>query len=136
MNERIQHPDSRVSTRDVLLLAFANLASYGIAAHPALGGDARRARTALRAAILARYPHAIGSYIFWTADREACFAADGTLRTPLVLHHSGPEVARAAQAALKSVGLAATDIADRLQLRVSPNPTTPVDVRLHAYGYS
>lgn len=136
MNERIQHPDSRVNARDLLLLAFANLASYGIAAHPALGADARCVRATLRAEILAHDPQAIGSYIFWTADREACFAADGTLRTPLVLHHSGPEVARAAHAALTSVGLAATDVADPPQLWVNPPPITPVQVRLHANGYS
>jgi hypothetical protein len=45
------------SDRDRLLLAFANLASHGIAARPAMATDMAR----LAAAIGARHPRSLGS---------------------------------------------------------------------------
>lgn len=102
----IHQPSGQLpSTRDRLLLAFANLASYGIAAHPALASDSLTTRIALHAEILARHPRATGSYIFWTAQDDQAFGPDGELRQPLTLHHSGADVARATDAALAAVGL-------------------------------
>lgn len=108
-----------LSTRDRLLLAFADLASYGILAQPAIDLEPDAARQILYRDIIARYPDAIGSYIFWTTADEACFGRDGNLRCPLTLHHSGAEVARAAHAALHRVGVSVADGAQSPQLLVN-----------------
>jgi hypothetical protein len=93
------------NVRDRLLLAFANLASYGIAAHGALEGDACATRRRLRADVLARHPHAIGSYVFWTYADDERFGEDGGLDADLVLHCSDHDVVAAVRAACQQVGV-------------------------------
>jgi hypothetical protein len=92
-----------------LLRAFAVLADHGITAYPGFDAEPAAARHALRSAILAEYPHALGSYVFWTAADEEAFTEEGSLRAPLVLHHSGSDVVRAAHAALSLCGLRAVE---------------------------
>jgi hypothetical protein len=118
-------PPCTGSARLRLLRAFAVLADHGIAAHPGVDAAPDDARRTLRSAILAEFPDALGCYIFWTAADEPAFAADGTLLRPLVLHHSGADVARAARAALGDQGLRARDGTDPTTLCVHPadNPT-------------
>jgi len=89
------------SDRDRLLLAFANLASHGIAARPAMATDMTR----LAAETRARHPHGLGSYVFWDRDNDASFDPTGTLTTALTLHCSGEEALTAAHAACRQVGV-------------------------------
>jgi hypothetical protein len=91
----------QLSDRDRLLLAFANLASYGIAARPAMAGDA----AGLAAELRARHPRGLGSYVFWHHDDDASFDRTGTLTAALTLHCSGDETLRAARAACRQVGV-------------------------------
>lgn len=120
------------STRMRLLRAFAVLADHGVTAYPGFEAEPPAARRALRDAILAEYPHALGSYIFWTAGDEPAFADDGSLRGPLVLHHSGADVVRAAHAALSRCGLRAVegDAPDTLVL-LPAGPVTRSAARAH-----
>jgi hypothetical protein len=90
-----------LSDRDRLLLAFANLASHGIAARPAMASDAARLAAELRA----RHPLGLGSYVFWHCDNDASFDPTGTLTTALTLHCSGEEALTAAHAACRQVGI-------------------------------
>jgi len=90
-----------LSDRDRLLLAFANLASHGIAARPAMASDAAR----LAAELGARHPRGLGSYVFWHHDNDASFDPTGTLTTALTLHCSGEEALTAARAACRQVGV-------------------------------
>jgi hypothetical protein len=90
-----------LSDRDRMLLAFANLASHGIAARPAMATDMSR----LAAETRARHPHGLGSYVFWHRDNEASFDPTGTLTTALTLHCSGEEALTAAHAACRQVGV-------------------------------
>ena len=94
-----------LSQRDRLLLAFADLAGYGIAAHESLAAPPDEAHAALRAELAARHPQGLGSYVFWTAIDDARFDIDGELTAPLPLHVSAEEVAAAALAAGRSHGL-------------------------------
>jgi hypothetical protein len=90
-----------LSDRDRLLLAFANLASHGIAARPAMASDAAQLAAELRA----RHPRGLGSYVFWHRDNDASFDPTGTLTTALTLHCSGEETLTAARAACHQVGV-------------------------------
>src|SRR3954471_10219315 len=90
-----------LSDRDRLLLAFANLASHGIAARPAMASDA----TQLAAELRARYPRGLDSYVFWHCENDASFDPTGTLTTALTLHCSGEEALTAARAACRQVGV-------------------------------
>lgn len=89
--------------RDALLLAFAELAGYGIATVAGAGGTAAQARWEVLAALRERAPYALGSFVFWLASDEHLFATGG--RPPL--HTSGAEVDRALAAALVHQGLRA-----------------------------
>ncbi len=63
---------------------------------------------AIRAATLARFPHADGSYLFWTApDDHACFTPDGDLTRSLTVYVDGPGIERAFHGALHLVALTA-----------------------------
>jgi hypothetical protein len=88
--------------RDALLLAFAELAGYGIATVPG-AGTAARARWEILAALRERSPCALGRYVFWGAGDEHLFAGGG--RPPL--YTSGADVERALAAALTHQGLRA-----------------------------
>ena len=89
------------SDRDRLLLAFANLASHGIAARPAMASDAAQLAAELRA----RHPRGLGSYVFWHRDNDASFDPTGTLTTALTLHCSGEETLTAARTACHQAGV-------------------------------
>jgi hypothetical protein len=107
-----------LSDRDRLLLAFANLASHGIAARPAMASDATRLAAELRA----RHPGGLGSYVFWHRDNDASFDPTGTLTTALTLHCSGEEVLTAARAACGQVGVGVVRAGRSHTLTVTSDP--------------
>ena len=88
-----------VASRDRLLLAFAELEMYGIAARDAVDAEPGRTRARLSAQIRAGAPHALGSYVFWVRADEA--GAVGQLP----LYTSGAEVDRAVVAACAHHGV-------------------------------
>ena len=77
-----------IGDRDRLLLAFAELSSWGIVAEDSLPGTADRAREDLLVRRWGRAPQAMGSYVFWLAADDTCFGPDGRLRAVLPLHAS------------------------------------------------
>jgi hypothetical protein len=93
------------STRDRLLLAFANLASYGIAARDAYGDDAAEAHAAIAADLRLRHPHGLGSYVFWTRADDDRFDVQGNLTAELMLHTGGHRTAEAVRTACALAGL-------------------------------
>ena len=95
-----------LSDRDRLLLAFANLASYGIAARDAYGENATEAHAAVAADLRLRYPHGLGAYVFWTrADDARSFDAYGRLIAELPLHTGGDRTAEAVRTAVALEGI-------------------------------
>ena len=101
-----------LSDRDRLLLAFANLASYGIAARDAYGDSATEAHAAVAADLRLRHPHGLGAYVFWTRTDDASrFDAYGNLISELPLHTGGEGTAEAVRsaAALAGIELAVAD---------------------------
>jgi hypothetical protein len=85
--------------RDRLALAFAELNSHGILAYTALPTTVERGHALLRAELAARYPHGLGSYVFFTQADEQQFDPAGHLTVALPLHCSNQEVATAVEAA-------------------------------------
>jgi hypothetical protein len=83
------------STRDRLLLAFAELGRYCIVAREGLPGDAEDTRARLGEELATELPDGMGSFVFWTRDDEAAFERFGELGADLALHVSGDEVADA-----------------------------------------
>ena len=83
-----------LSSRDRLLLAFANLQSYGIAAKACLDQTAETAHEDLWVELKATFPHGLGSYVFWLAGDEVLFSSSGDLMdgTELPLHYSTEDV--------------------------------------------
>ena len=88
------------NSRDALLLAFAELGGYGIVTVAGADGTPGQAHREIGAALRARAPHGLGSYVFWLRADEHHFADGGT--PPL--HTSGREVDRALAAALRDQG--------------------------------
>ena len=86
-----------LNDRDRMLLAFANLASHGIAARPAMASDAAELAAELRA----RHPRGLRSYVFWHRDDDASFDPTGTLTDALTLHCSSVVSSTAARAACR-----------------------------------
>ncbi len=72
--------------RDRLLLAFANVASYGVRARPALAASAPDGHRRLAAELRVAHPAALGSYVFWTRPDDAAFGPDGELAGVVRLH--------------------------------------------------
>lgn len=97
--------DYRPVAFDRLLLAFSNLESYGIEARITRGSDPALELERLKNSIRERYPAGSASCIFTTFAGIECFDSTGELRSPLAVHHSGPDVARAAKAAFGEFGL-------------------------------
>jgi hypothetical protein len=89
--------------RDALLLAFAELAGYGIVTVAGAAGSAAQARSEILAALRERAPYELGCDVFWLAGDEHLFAAGG--RPPL--HAGGAGVQQALAAALVHQGLRA-----------------------------
>ena len=95
-----------LSDRDRLLLAFANLASYGIAAREAYGDSATEAHAAVAADLRLRFPHGSGAYVFWTRPDDArSFDAYGRLIAELPLHVGGEQTAEAVRTAVALEGI-------------------------------
>jgi hypothetical protein len=95
-----------LSDRDRLLLAFANLASYGIAARDAYGDSATEAHAAVAADLRLRHPHGLGAYVFWTANDDArSFDAYGRLIAELPLHTGGEGTSAAVRTAVALEGI-------------------------------
>jgi hypothetical protein len=89
--------------RDRLALAFAELNRHGILARTALPTTAERGHALLRAEVAARYPHGLGSYVFFTQADEQQFDPTGDLTAALPLHCSSGEVVTAVEAACAGV---------------------------------
>ena len=83
-----------VSSRDRLLLAFANLESYGIAATSCLDQERDAAHEQFGAELTARFSHGLTSYVFWLAVDESLFSSSGDLTNDaeLPLHYSTEHV--------------------------------------------
>jgi hypothetical protein len=96
-------PTTAHDVRDRLLLAFTELAMYGIDAQEDVDAEPARARAATAARLWLHAPHGLGSYVFWVRG-DAGLLDD---RAGLPLYTSGPEVDRAVVAALAHHGLAA-----------------------------
>ena len=86
--------------RDALLLAFEELAAYGVLTVPAATGETAQVRFELARALMATAPFGLGSYAFWLESDEHLLAAGH--RPPL--YTSGPEVDVALAAALAHQG--------------------------------
>lgn len=96
-----------LSARDRLLLAFANLESYGIAARPSLELGLAAAHADLRVSLAQRYPDGLGSYVFWLRSDECRFSPAGEFidQAGLRLHCSSPEVLPAIIAGCAASGI-------------------------------
>ena len=95
-----------LSDRDRLLLAFANLASYGIAARDAYGDSATEAHAAVAADLRLRFPHGTGAYAFWTRTDDArAFDAYGRLIGELPIHTGGERTSDAVRTAVALEGI-------------------------------
>jgi hypothetical protein len=95
-----------LSDRDRLLLAFANLASYGIAARDAYGESATEAHAAVAADLRLRHPDGLGAYVFWTAPDDAhAFDAYGNFVEELPLHTGGDRTSDAVRTAVALAGI-------------------------------
>ena len=99
-----------LSARDQLLLAFANLASYGIYARPAVGGSLSEAQKGVSAEAAQRSPFAPDDYVFWRRDDEPfAFGESGALIGPLPLHFGNPSLAAAIEQASLDAGIPTFD---------------------------
>ena len=107
---------SFLSDRDRLLLAFANLASYGIATRDAYGEHATEAHAAVAADLRLRHPHGLGAYVFWTRADDARFDAYGNLTAALPLHVGGEGTAAAVRTAAALMGLELAVDGERLRV--------------------
>lgn len=94
-----------INARDRLLLAFANLASYGIYARPAVGGSLPKARERMITEAATRIPFAPDDYVFWRRDDESsAFDETGDLVAPLPVHFGDPSLTAAIARALSDAG--------------------------------
>jgi hypothetical protein len=107
---------SFLSDRDRLLLAFANLASYGIAARDAYGDHATEAHAAVAADLRLRHPHGLGAYVFWTRTDDARFDRHGRLTSDLTIHTGGEGTAAALRTAAALMGLELAADGDRVRM--------------------
>jgi hypothetical protein len=109
-----------LSDRDRLLLAFANLASYGIAARDAYGDSATEAHAAVAAHLRLRHPHGLGAYVFWTAPDDArAFDAYGRLIDDLPIHLGGEGTIDALRTAVALEGIALAIDGDDVRAQAS-----------------
>jgi hypothetical protein len=100
------------SLRDRLLLAFAQLAAYGIATRDAYGETAAEAHAAVAADLRLRHPNGLGAYVFWTRADDARFDRHGRLTSDLALHTGGEGTASAVRTAAALMGI---EVAPRLE---------------------
>ena len=115
-----------LSDRDRLLLAFANLASYGIAARDAYGDSATEAHAAVAADLRLHHPHGLGAYVFWTRTDDASrFDAYGNLISELPLHTGGEGTPEAVRSAAALVGIELAVAADGLHVLTEDQTLAP-----------
>lgn len=94
------------NARQRLQHACTMLRCYGVAACSALPGEPEVTRLRLHRAVLARFAHAEGAYLFWSvADDHTHFNPDGDLIAPLTLYLHGKHTDKTVSTALNSVGL-------------------------------
>ena len=96
-----------LGTLDRLLLAFANLNSYGVLAHPHLPGSAEAAHRKVANEVRTKYRHGLGSYVFWLAVDDNRFRLDGSLPSTieLPLHYGTDDVVPAVIAACAEMSI-------------------------------
>jgi hypothetical protein len=105
------------SARDRLLLAFANLASYGIYTRPAVDGSPGQARGKVSAEAARRTAFAANDYVFWCRDDEPlAFDMTGALIGTLPLHLGNRSLAAAIEHALSDAGFSDLPAADNGEL--------------------
>jgi anti-anti-sigma factor len=106
-SERTRPSPGSIGMRDRLLLAFANLNSYGITARPHEPGSVETVHR--RVAIWRRmeHPHGLDSYVFWLAADDTRFCSDGNLPAgvQLPLHCGSENVVPAVTAACADVSI-------------------------------
>lgn len=94
--------------RDRLLLAFADLRSFGIVAEPSVSGSITEATAFIETEAAHRAPYAQRDYVFWLeADEAAAFDAAGELTGALRLHIGNPELVPAVENRLHKAGVSA-----------------------------
>lgn len=96
-----------LSAHDRLLLAFANLASHGIASRPSVPGEMDGVRLELEAELRAKYPKGRGSYVFWLKSDERRLARSGELLVTdaLPLYYASESDVTAVAAACSAMGI-------------------------------
>ena len=106
-SEQTQASPGGIGMRDRLLLAFANLDSYGITARPHESGSAETVHRRVAVWRRKEYPRGLDSYVFWLADDDARFCSDGNLPAgvQLPLHCSNGDVVPAVTAACADVSI-------------------------------
>lgn len=93
MGFRDAHVSIEMSTRDRLMLASANLASYGFVVAESLPLPFLTARDAVRSTTVRLRPHATDAWMFWLhADHCRSFGADGFSTDELRLHVGAADV--------------------------------------------
>lgn len=90
---------------DRLLLAFANLRSYGIEAVIGEGSDAEEEMDRIGRELRADFPDSTGCCLVAMHDDLGCFTDEGHLVKPLLVHQRGHSVKTAARAALREFDL-------------------------------
>jgi len=107
-----------ISAYDRLLLAFANLRSYGIDAVIAEGDDPEGEMDRLQDELRRRYPDSTGCCLVAMEGDLGCFTPDGDLVMPLLVHQRGVGVKAAARAALRQYDLDACELDGESRLLV------------------
>ena len=101
------------STRDRVLLAFANLASYGVVAVTGVAGSCEDGHRELRERTRNRPQFTRDDYVFSLQDEEAhAFDPGGQAIAPLTLYMGGAAIGRAVREALSQSGVATVTGAD------------------------
>jgi hypothetical protein len=106
--------------RDRLTLAFADLTRHGIVARAAVAGTAPEGHALLRAELARRFPHGMGSYVFWARSDVHRFDGSGALTAALALHCSAEDVAVAVVESCRRAGIDARPDGDAAVLRLTP----------------
>ena len=111
------------SARDRLLLAFADLASYGIYARPAVDGSPAQAQERVSAEAARRTAFAPNDYVFWCRDDEPlAFDMTGALIGSLTLRLGNRSLAAAIEQALSDAGFSDLGPADNGELEPTGYP--------------
>lgn len=118
MNTEASESRLSVSAYDRLLLAFANLRSYGIDAVIVEGEDPEQEMDRLQRELRSIYPDATGCCLVAMESDLGCFNPEGELVRPLLVRQRGVGVKAAARAALRQFDLDAFEIENESELLV------------------